>query len=365
MKDREEKVIVFFSGELQQGGAERVIVTLANFWAKRQSKIIIITIDGKPSFYPLDMQVEHIKLGLTEDSRGNVWRGIKENGKRVINLRQLLRIKKVDVLISFITDANIIALIASFGLGIKVLVSDRTSPYAEWDFTNHYKLYLKKCIYRLASYVVVQTEKVTTYYHNWLPSRKIIVINNPLPAIFCTNIVEKNLQKFLILAVGRLQTEKNFGLLIESFSQINSVGWSLVIVGEGNEREKLSQLIKEKKAELNIQLVGSATNMIDWYSQASIFVLSSLFEGYPNVLIEAMAMGLPVISTNCDYGPSEIIENGKNGLLVPMDNVEAMRNTLEKLMANATLRTKMGIEAQKIREKLNIEQIAKQWEALM
>jgi GalNAc-alpha-(1->4)-GalNAc-alpha-(1->3)-diNAcBac-PP-undecaprenol alpha-1,4-N-acetyl-D-galactosaminyltransferase len=362
--NNEQKVIAFFIGELQQGGAERVIVNLANYWANNNLKLLIITIDGKAPFYELDTRVDHVKLRLNEDSSGSVLKGVKFNIERILKLRNILRLKKVNILISFITDTNLIALVSSLGLGLKVIVSDRTSPYAEKDFTHPFKLYLKKKLYHFADYVVVQTISVSRYYHRWLPRAKVVVINNPLPTDFKASFSNSFVKKPLIVAVGRLQKEKNFELLINAFSSIEMKMWSLVIVGEGKDRGSLTELIKRNKAENSIYLVGSSSNVKEWYKQASIFVLSSEFEGYPNVLIEAMAMGLPVVSTNCDFGPAEIIEDGINGMLVPNKNVLALTNKLVELMNNEELRNRLSFNSSKIINKLNINIIAKEWETL-
>ena len=364
MTSQEKKSIVFFCGSLQQGGAESVIVTLSNYWAKQNNKVSIITVDNKQAAYPLEYSINHLKLDLSKESQGNIWRGVSEIYKRVLKLRNILKKTQPNVLISFITDANLIALFATYGLKTKVIVSDRSDPFFDKSYINPTKFLMKKFLYRLSSSVVIQTKGSAVYYKKWLSSKKIFVINNPIQTIFCKEPVVKNTKENIILSVGRLVHEKNFEMLIKSFSKVNQSSWCLVIVGEGKQREMLTQIINEYKMGHCIFLEGSTNNIIDWYKKASIFVLPSRSEGYPNVLIEAMAMGLPVISTSCNYGPSEIIRHGENGLLIKNDNEGELKNALEKLIGDKKLRNGLGKNALLIREQLNIERIALQWEEL-
>lgn len=361
---QEKKSIAFFCGSLQRGGAESVIVTLSNYWAKQNKKVFIITVDNKHTAYPLEYSINHLKLDLTEESQGNIWRGVKENYKRVLKLRDILKKTQPDVLISFITDANLIALFASIGLGTKVIVSDRVDPFSEKSFTNPIKILIKRYLYRLSSSVVIQTKGSAVYYEKWLSSKKIIIINNPIQTIFCKDPVLTNTKENIILSVGRLVHQKNFEMLIKSFSQVSRSNWRLVIVGEGKQREMLTQLIEEYKMGHCISLVGGTEHIIDWYKKASIFVLPSRFEGYPNALIEAMAMGLCVISTNCNYGPSEIINHGENGILIKSNSIGELKIALEMLIMDEESRNILGNKAMLIRDQLSIERIAKQWENL-
>lgn len=356
-----KKKIVLFCGTMQQGGAERVLSNLANHWAINQKSITLITIDSTRPFYELVPSIEHITLGLTDNSNRNLLKGIWGNYQRVKALRRLLKQINPDVLISFITDANLIAILASRWLKMQIIVSDRVNPYVEWTVNNLYKIYLKRWLYSFASYVVVQTRGANDYY-TWLPKSKLKVINNPIQEGF--KALPKVVRESIVLAVGRLEHQKNFSMLIEAFSKIDAKNWRLIIVGEGNEQYILEQLILEKNITNKVKLVGKAQDVTEWYQKASIFVLSSRFEGYPNVLIESMSMGLAAISTDCDFGPSEIIEHGKNGLLITSENVTEMINALQKLIEDSSLRNRLGNEAQKIREKLSLEQIAKQWELL-
>lgn len=359
---RKKKVIAFFVGSLQHGGAERVIVNLANFWVNTGQKVIIITLSNTESFYKLDDRIEHLKLGLIENSEGSIWKGLRGNLIRIYQLRKTLKENRVDSLISFITDANIISILATLYTKIKVVVSDRAAPQSEKLFINPIKLKVKKLLYPFADYVVVQTYGAAAFY-KWLDNDNVKIINNPITN-FSTDTLNLKREK-VILGVGRLVEEKNFFLLIEAFSRFKLTDWKLVILGEGKERPKLEMMIEKYNLNDSVLLKGNTKNVAEWYQKASIFVLSSKYEGYPNALIEAMSMGLAVISTDCAFGPTEIIEQNKNGIIINNNNIEQLVEALSKLIYNEELRKSLGDEATAIKYKLNIERIASQWSELL
>jgi glycosyltransferase involved in cell wall biosynthesis len=170
-----------------------------------------------------------------------------------------------------------------------------------------------------------------------------------------------------VLAAGRFGPEKGFETLLESFALIGAErkGWELVIVGDGPLRNILERRIHELGIGDAVHLPGRVGNMADWYSSADLFVLSSRFEGFPNVLVEAMAHGLAVISTDCETGPRELIVNGENGLLVPVEGTAALASSMARLMADHQLRVALGRAAAGIGERFGIVDVATQWESAL
>jgi len=184
------------------------------------------------------------------------------------------------------------------------------------------------------------------------------VIYNPLKIEnFDLNVKKQN----IVLGVGRLDKQKGFDLLIKAFNKIGKDDWRLVIAGDGAERERLEKLIKELGA-TNIELIGKTKEIFKYYNQASIFALSSNKEGFPNVLIEAMAFGCAVVSFDCPYGPAEIIEDRVNGILVKNQDENGLKEAIGLLIKDEELRKSLSKEAIKVREKYSIEKIAKEWE---
>ena len=191
--------------------------------------------------------------------------------------------------------------------------------------------------------------------------KRSYVIYNPIKIEkFDLNVKKQN----IVLGVGRLDKQKGFDVLIKAFKKIGKDDWKLLIAGDGPERERLETLIK-KLGSTNIELIGKTKEIFKYYSQASIFVLSSNKEGFPNVLIEAMAFGCAVVSFDCPYGPAEIIENGVNGILVKNQDENGLKEAIELLIKDEELRKKLSKEAIKVREKYSIEKIVKEWEKVI
>ncbi|ASU34742.1 Glycosyltransferase involved in cell wall bisynthesis [Mucilaginibacter xinganensis] len=168
-----------------------------------------------------------------------------------------------------------------------------------------------------------------------------------------------------ILGVGRLSYVKGFDQLITAFSNAQLDGVDLLIVGDGEEKSNLICQIYNLGLRDRVKLLGAKTNLQDYYSQAEIFVLPSRNEGYPNALVEAMSFGCPCIAMNCEFGPSEIIKNKKNGILLPNGSIDALSNTLKQLIADPLLKDNLSREAIKINKTNNADQLLGKWERLI
>jgi glycosyltransferase involved in cell wall biosynthesis len=169
-----------------------------------------------------------------------------------------------------------------------------------------------------------------------------------------------------LLAVGRLDYQKGFELLIEAFARLaaDARDWELVIVGQGPLREALGERLEELGIGDAAYLAGEVGNLDDWYRDADLFALSSRFEGFPNALLEAMAHGLPAVSFDCDTGPRDIIRPGVDGLLVAPGDVGALEAALRRLMGDAALREQFGKRATDVRDRFAMERVAELWEDL-
>ncbi|HFS66978.1 MAG TPA: glycosyltransferase family 4 protein [Flavobacteriia bacterium] len=249
-------------------------------------------------------------------------------------------------------------------LGIKtpLIISDRSNPYLEKKINLKYKTFL----YPFSDALVLQTKGVQSYYSN---IKKINIHTIPNPVREFTYKGEEPFSSKTICSVGRLiNSIKGFDLLIEAFSLISDKykDYNLIIYGEGRDRKKLEQLVQRKNLSDRIFLPGKIKNPQQKIAHANMFVLSSLQEGFPNVLLEAMSTGLPVISFNCNYGPSEIIDNNVNGLLVEAGNVAKLSSAMEKLIQNEKLCNTIGVNAQqKVMDHFYIEKVMAKWESLI
>ena len=343
--------IAFIISSLGSGGAERVLSLLANYFSDK-NKVIILTLSSDESFYPLNKNIQHIKLNLIKESK-NIFDSFVNSVNRIFILKKVLKEIDADINISFMTHTNILAIIASKITKKKIIISERIA----YDFYNSDILnFIRRLTYPLSDFLVVQTHADKKHY-NYL--KNIEVIYNPL------NLKTNNLKKEnIILAVGRLDKQKGFDNLIKAYSKLKT-DWKLFIAGDGQEKKNLDNLIKKLNLKDNIFLIGNQENIFEWYAKASIFVLSSQKEGFPNVLIEAMSMGCSVVSFDCPYGPGEIIENNINGILVENQNIDKLALSIQRLIDNKDLREKLSKEAIRVREKYSIEKIANKWEKVM
>jgi glycosyltransferase involved in cell wall biosynthesis len=359
--------IVLVISSMGPGGAERVVSHLSACWAERGREVVILTLSGEPSFYELSDQVELLGLDLLSPS-ANKWAGAVNNLERVRALRRTIRTLRPDVVISFMDKTNILALLATRGLGLPVIVSERIfpgiyKPGVEWEA-------MRKATYRFASRVVAVADDL----RRALEQRgigNVEVIPNPVVAAPAegsrrtSGEVDKGPR--VLMAAGRLVHQKGFDLLIESFAALHHThpDWELVIVGEGELREQLVQLADRHGVSGKVRLPGIVRDLKGVLSGAEIFVLSSRSEGFPNVLLEAMAAGRAVVAADCPTGPGEIIRNDENGLLIPAEDAAALIHALELLMSDATLRKRLGSNARNVSEAYSLDSVMRKWDRVI
>lgn len=354
-------------GSLQSGGAERVMSILANAWAERGESVTLVTFlqPDESSHYKIDDRVNLLKLGLLWSSK-NFLDSIFSNIRRHRLLRSAIRAQSPDVIISFCDTTNVRTILATLGLGVPIIVSERIDP-AKYSIPKAWSL-LRKFTYPLADRIVVQTERIRPFFKG-RALRRCIVIPNPvlvtIPEGAGIGTAPRKSNALRLLAVGRLDHQKGFDLLIEAFSRINVrfSEWELHIFGEGVERRNLEGLIASKSLQEKVFLRGITKNINAEYLTSDLFVLSSRFEGIPNALCEAMAAGMPVISFDCPTGPKEIIEHNVNGVLVPPEDPDALTAALQNLMSSPSERRRLGKAALELSSKYSLNGILKLWDS--
>ncbi|OQW92594.1 MAG: group 1 glycosyl transferase [Thiotrichaceae bacterium IS1] len=351
---------------LSSGGAERVMSTMANYWAIKGWQINLLTFDNGsvPPFYNLDYRVKHLPLGIASNSN-NPLIALWQNAKRLIVLRQAIRNTQPEMVISFMDKVNVLTLLATRGLRVPVVISERSVPGVHqigysWEW-------LRKLTYPLAAKLVVQTRQVKTHFAPKIQERTTIIQN----MVFLTPSDEistlHSLSKPTVMGMGRFTEEKGFDLLIQAFAKVKDryPKWTLTILGEGPLRQELENLCSDLGLTNRVYFLGRVKNPYRFLRQADIFILPSRFEGFPNALCEAMASGLPVISFDCPSGPREIIRDGVDGLLVPPEDINTLAETMEQLMKNESERKRLGTNALEITERLSLERIMQEWEQLL
>ena len=347
------------------GGAERVASILCNGMDRMGHSVILVpTYSGRGTcVYKLN---KSIKLIFLADRVRSTSKSFITKCKRVIALRKLIKETSPDVVISFLTDVNVVTIIASLGLKTKVVVSERSYP-PKLPTPLVWKV-LRRLTYRFASCVVAQTSLTKEWLDQNCKGSTTTIIPNPVtiplpidcPIINPCEILKPN--RKLIISVGRLSVEKRHSKLLVAFSKIMNrfPEWDMVILGEGCKRDFLEKKIKSLALESRVYLPGRVGNLGDWYAISDLYALTSSFEGFPNTLLEAMAHGIACVSVDCKTGPSELIQNNVNGILLPnMDVVNNLTEAFNELMGNSHKRAALSLIASQVKEKYHEAKIIK------
>lgn len=326
-----KRKIGFIINSLSSGGAERVVTTLANNLIKTY-EVSIVTFISIPPFYDLDKSIEIIHCFETIKPSSNSFQALKSNFKLLKKMNTVVKERNIELIISFMTTANVLGVIIARLNNIPVIISERTNPY----FQKIPKLWnvLRIITYRYADTLVVQTETIKSFFRNKVHESKIRILPNPISNELTNNRILNNLayRENVILSVGRLTPLKAHAILIKAFALTDYENWELWIAGDGPEYKNLERLIIKLNLNKHIKLFGQVKDIHNLYNSAKIFAFSSTYEGFPNALIEAMHFGLGCVSTDCPTGPAEVIKDGENGYLIPINNSCQMSKKLNTLM---------------------------------
>jgi GalNAc-alpha-(1->4)-GalNAc-alpha-(1->3)-diNAcBac-PP-undecaprenol alpha-1,4-N-acetyl-D-galactosaminyltransferase len=352
--------LVLIIGSLQAGGAERQLSDMANYWFGRGAEVTLATWSGPEvkDFYPLASGISRRWLNVRVQ-RLTPFAALVASVRRVYRLRLMLRTLRPDAIVSFIDISNIYTVLATRGMNVRVVISERTHPANNRTIGMAWRL-LRRICYRRADVVVAQTQDAGRWLERNCHARVKVIPNSlrNLPQI-------RRERELMIIAVGRLSKEKGFDLLVKSFARIavNYPMWRICIIGEGPERQALAELRDELGLMDRVEFVGEVRDVELWMARASLLVHPSRREGFPNTVLEAMGMGLPVICADCRAGPSEMIADGINGRLVPVDDMDALTGVMSELMAKPELRNRLGREACNVRQLFRQEITMDKWEA--
>ena len=335
---------------------------MANHYAARGHRVSVITWDDGtlPPVYSLSPAVTHIPLMLTQPSR-SLTEAIRHNARRLVHLRRAVRASAPERIISFMEHTNVMTVLAALGLGIPVTVMERSDPRV-WPPEAIWRA-LRLAIYPLADRIVVQTEEAKTYFPAWL-QRRIQCLPNPIAPSLQSR--DQAASPRAVVAVGRFAPVKRFDLAMHAMARLRDrfPDARLTLVGDGPLRPAHERLCEILRLGEVVRFVGDVKDVGSSLAQATIFLLPSDFEGFPNALGEAMAAGLAVIAT-ATAGAKAMIRDGVDGILTPVGDVDALTAALERLFSDRELRERLSQRAPEVVARFAPMEIARQWDTLL
>lgn len=349
------KKILLYIDSMRFGGAQRVMSILANHFISNYDVILVndISSDKNIKEYSIDKRVKRIFLDVHKMNK------ITKNFYRIMKLRKIIKDEKPDIVLSFLGNINIRMLLATIGMSIKKIVSVRNDPNREYG--TGLKKFFIQILFLLADGYVFQTQDAASYFSKKIISKSKIIFNPVHEKFFQTKWIG---DKKEIAVVGRLQSQKNPILALKAFERISKIfpDYKLVYYGDDELKSEIISISKQMELEDRVIIYGKATDIENKLAHSKLYVLSSNYEGMPNTLLEAMAVGIPVISTDCPCGgPKTIIQNKKQGILVPIDNSQTMAQAITSLLLNEKMMQKISLNEQLRAEQFRINVVMKQW----
>lgn len=350
------KSVAFIIPRIGKGGAERVVVNIANQMADDGYSVKIFTILSGEVNYKLSEKVHHIHLNV--ESRNRFVRIVK----RFFTLRRFIKRCDADTIIAF---DRYYGILCSLYAGKKVIGSERNDPYSNMPRKSFQK-YVRDYLYQRVDHVVFQTEYAQDYFSKEIQKHSSI-IPNPVAAAVLPDPYTLARDHRIVTAC-RLTQQKNLPMMIDAFAAFNEIhpGYELVIYGEGHLLESLKEYAIEKGIGDRVFFPGYVNDLPEIMNSAAMYVSSSDYEGISNSMLEAMAIGLPVVCTDCPAGGAAmVIENGVNGFLIPVRQPEEMTKAMCRIVEEPERSRTMSGYAVKVRETYSIHNVAKQWENLL
>jgi glycosyltransferase involved in cell wall biosynthesis len=359
--------ILFVLHSLSAGGAERVVSLLANHWVAAGRQVSIATFAPvSRDHYSLDPAVARLQMA----PEALAARGMAANLRRLRALRHTLQRLRPDVAVAMMDSTNVLLALARSGCAVPVCIgSERVHPPRHsisppWAW-------LRRMLYGRLDAIVAQTATTAAWLRENTSAARVAVIPNPVVAPAEVGEPRRRSADVLahrpfVLGAGRLQRQKGFDLLIQAFAAIaeRHPDHNLVILGDGTERPALRRLADDLGIGARVFLPGNVADVGQWYRAAEVYVLSSRFEGFPNVLLEAMAHGCAVVVADCEAGPRDIVTDGRDGLLVPPHETEPLARTLSRLLDDADRRAELGRQAQATCGRFSLPRVAALWDGL-
>lgn len=350
--------LTFVTATLTSGGSERVMSIVANKMQERGYEVEIICLNDQIVFYPINegIKITHVEVEV----------GTKSLPKKLWWFRKYIQKTQPDVVIAFMVSVYTVTLLALMGVDIPVISSVRNDP----AYSNLRKKITRKLLLPRSAHVVVQTQQIKQYFSKNIQKKTTVIYNPVNEKVFQIKVDglkvkgEERLNR--IISVGRLYPQKDQKTMIEAFAKVSEKhpDWKLVIFGEGPERGALELLVERLKIKEKVSLPGKSENIIDELKKSKIFCLSSIYEGMSNALVEAICVGLPIVTTKVS-GTEELIENGENGFIVDIGDKDTMAMAMTKLIEDENLRQQFAEKNRAQAVKFETNAIVDQWEEVI
>lgn len=342
------------------------MAALADGLVARGHEVHLLTLNGRSDqFYKPCDAVRRIRLDLADESKGPA-RGLCANLHRIRTIHREVAAVGPDAIVSFGTTVNVLALLACVGTGVRVFISERTNPEAH-AIARRWRV-LRQITYRRASALVVQTRRAAEWFRARMArDLPVVAIPNPVKPELDGERLDVVPPTPFVLAVGRLAPEKGFDVLLRAFKAAapQCKDLNLAIAGEGPEAAVLAALAEECEISARVFFLGRIKPIRSLMRQAEMFVLSSRYEGFPNVLLEALAVGIPVIAADCPSGPREILGDGRFGLLVPPEDPLLLAAAMVSVATDVDLKRRLAHAAPQAIVPYQIDGIIGLWEDLL
>lgn len=348
--------IGFVIPTMYRGGAERAMSIICNELSRKgHTVVLMLTEDALDIHNKLDEKI--LVIDVSDGSASF----IRKMPHHILNIKNVIEEYKIEIVVSFIVRANVCSIIASKMAGIPVVVSERNDPYTIPG--NRFAKLLRDVVYNFADGFVFQTEYARDYFAKNIRKKSTIILNPVTDEIDSINLC--NEKENTIISVSRLFPQKNLQMLIKAFDKIKILvpEYSLHIYGVGPEEEKLREMIETLHLGDRVFLDGMAYDVVQKVANAKVFALTSNFEGLSNALIEAMCVGTCCIATDSPtYGNRDLIENGVNGFIIPMNNSDCLAEVLLTAIKDEELNRNISRNALDLRNRVRSNVISDSWE---
>lgn len=347
------KKVVFVIPSLSGGGSERVASILANKMSSKGYNITVICLLKKEQTYYIDKNVNVVFIESYIKNR------LKRNAYKFRQFVKTLKTINPDIVVAFTYDCSMITALATRFLKTKLIISERNDPNN--DPSSNILRKARNLLYKLGDGFVFQTFDAKNYYGKRICQNSVVIgnpLNEKLPQPY------EGTKEKRIVCVSRLAPQKNIKLLIDAFKNgiTKLEGYKLELYGDGPLKDEIIKYITEIELEDRIILKGYSKNIYEDIKTADIFVIPSDYEGLSNSMLESLALGIPVIATNCPIGGAKMfIKSYENGILVEVGDLEGLTKKLVELANDENLKRKLSRESVKIRSILNPDKVVEQW----